>query len=124
MIEEPREFPIEEPPPTEAVSALPFPHNQQTFCRYEPIEKQIERVRVLVVDSLLRDENDLSEVARTEWGSAATLELKRERRMAGMAIDNIISNLDRLVQRPSLDVTSLAAVAQAAEEFQPDAIVL
>jgi GMP synthase-like glutamine amidotransferase len=81
-------------------------------------------VRVLVVDSLLRDENDMSEVARAEWGSAATLELKRERRIAGMAIDNIISNLDRLVQRPSLDVTNLASVSQAAEEFQPDAIVL
>ena len=64
MIEDPREFPKEEPPPTEAVSTLPFPYNQQTFCRYEPIEKQIDKVRVLVVDSLLRDEDDLSDVAR------------------------------------------------------------
>src|SRR5258708_6200473 len=124
MIEEPREFPIEEPPPAEAVTALPFPHNQQTFCRYEPIEKQIEKVRVLVVDCLLRDEDDLSDVARSEWGSAASVEIKRERRIAKMAIENIESNLERLVKEPSTQVTPLASIAVAAAKFQPDAIVL
>ena len=122
MIEEPREFPIEEPPPAEAVTALPFPHKQQTFCRYEPIEKQIEKVRVLVVDCLLRDEDDLSDVARSEWGSAASVEIKRERRIAKMAIENIESNLERLVKEPSTQVTPLASVAVAAAQFQPDAI--
>ena len=124
MIEEQREFPIDEPPPAEAVSALPFPHNQQTFCRYEPIEKQINKVRVLVVDCLLRDEDDLSDVARSEWGSAASVEIKRERRIAKMAIENIESNLERLVKEPSTRVTPLASVAVAVDEFKPDAIVL
>lgn len=124
MIEEPREFPIEEPPPAEAVAPLPFPHKQQTFCRYEPIEKQIEKVRVLVVDCLLRDEDDLSDVARSEWGSAASVEIKRERRIAKMAIENIESNLERLVKEPGTQVTPLASVAVAAARFQPDAIVL
>ena len=124
MIEEPREFPIEEPPPAEPVAALPFPHNQQMFCRYEPIEKQIEKVRVLVVDCLLRDEDDLSDVARSEWGSAASVEIKRERRIAKMAIENIESNLERLVKEPSTQVTPLASIAVAAGKFQPDAIVL
>jgi len=82
MIEEPRELLIEEPLPTEADTPLPFPFNQQTYCRYEPIEKQIEEVRVLIVDSLLRDEDDLSEVARTEWGSATAAEIKREAQRA------------------------------------------
>ncbi|MEP6568186.1 MAG: hypothetical protein ABJC10_00290 [Acidobacteriota bacterium] len=124
MIEDPREFQIDEPPPAEAVSALPFPHNQQTFCRYEPIEKQIDKVRVLVVDCLLRDEDDLSDVARSEWGSAASVEIKRERRIATMAMENIVNNLERLVIDPSTHVTPLASIAIAAGEFKPDAIVL
>ncbi len=124
MIEEPQEFQIEEPPPAEAVTALPFPYNQQTFCRYEPIEKQIDKVRVLVVDCLLRDEDDLSDVARTDWGSAALVEIKRERRIAKMAMENIVSNVERLVKDPSTQVTPLASIATAARKFQPDAIVL
>ena len=124
MIEEPREFQIEEPPPAEADTALPFPFNQQKFCRYEPIEKQIDKVRVLVVDSLLRDEDDLSDVARTEWGNAASAEIKRERRIAGMAIENILSNVERLVRTPSTQVTPMASIAIAAGQFKPDAIVL
>jgi GMP synthase-like glutamine amidotransferase len=124
MIEEQREFPIEEPLPAEAVNVLPFPHNQQTFCRYEPIEKQIDKVRVLVVDCLLRDEDDLSDVARTEWGNAAAVEIKRERSIAKMAIENIESNLERLVKEPSTCVAPLASIAVAADKFKPDAIVL
>lgn len=124
MTEEPRETPIDEPIPAEPNAALPFPHNQQTFCNYEPIEKQIEQVRVLVVDSLLRDEDDLSDLARSDWGSAAFLEIRRERRIAGMAIENIISNVERLVRRPTTQVTNLASVMLAAEQFKPDAIVV
>jgi GMP synthase-like glutamine amidotransferase len=124
MIEQPRELLTEELPATEAETTLPFPFNQQTFCRYEPIEKQIDAVRVLIVDCLLRDEDDLSDVARSEWGSAAELEIKRERRIAGMALENIVSNIERLVKNPSSQVTSLASVAIAVEQFKPDAIVL
>lgn len=123
MIEEPRTLQIEEPPSAES-AALPFPFNQQTFCRYEPIEKQIDKVRVLVVDSLLRDEDDLSDVARTDWGNAASLEIKRERRIAKMAIENILSNVERLVKEPTARVTPLASIAVAASQFKPDAIVL
>jgi len=124
MIEEPRESQIEEPLPAEAVSALPFPYNQQTYCRYEPIEKQIEKVRVLIVDCLLRDEDDLSDVARSEWGSAAALEIKRERRIAKMAMENIESNVERLVKDPHTQTTPLASIAVAARQYKPDAIVL
>ncbi|HEV7746937.1 MAG TPA: gamma-glutamyl-gamma-aminobutyrate hydrolase family protein [Pyrinomonadaceae bacterium] len=124
MIEDPREFPNEEPPPAEAVTALPFPYNQQTFCRYEPIEKQIDKVRVLVVDSLLRDEDDLSDVAREEWGADAAVEIRRERRIATMAMENIVSNVERLVKNPSTHVTPLASIGLSARTFKPDAIVL
>ena len=124
MIEEPREFLNQEPPSAETGAALPFPFKQQTFCRYEPIEKQIDEVRVLVVDSLLRDEDDISDVARTDWGNAASLEIKRERRIAGMAVENILSNIERLVKNPATQVTPLASIAVATGQFKPDAIVL
>jgi len=108
----------------EVSASLPFPFNQQTFCRYEPVEQRIEKARVLVIDNLLRDEGDLSEVARTEWGPALVAEMKRERLIAGMAVDNILANIARLVKEPVTHVAHVSEVAEAAAEFAPDAIVL
>lgn len=110
--------------PAEISASLPFPFNQQTFCRYEPVEQRIEKARVLVIDNLLRDENDLSEVARAEWGAALANELKRERMIAGMAVENILANIARLVKDPKTHVAHVAEIAEAAAEFAPDAIVL
>jgi GMP synthase (glutamine-hydrolysing) len=110
--------------PAEALESLPFPFNQQTFCRYEPIEKRIDVIRVLIVDNLLRDESDISEVARAEWGKEVSVHLKRERQIAQMALQNIASNIQRLVKQPETRVTHVSALASAAEEFRPDAIVL
>ena len=109
---------------TKVSGALPFPFNQQTFCRYEPVERRIEEARVLVIDNLLRDENDLSEVARKEWGELLAAELRRERLIAGMAIENISNNVSRLVKRPTTEVAHLSEVAEATKRFTPDAIVL
>ena len=108
----------------ELSTALPFPFNQQTFCRYEPIHQSIEEVRVLVIDNLLRDEGDLSSVARVEWGETAANELRRERLIAGMAVENILNNISRLVKRPTTEVAHLSEVAEAANHFKPEAIVL
>ncbi|MBA2605274.1 MAG: hypothetical protein H0U96_00195, partial [Acidobacteria bacterium] len=47
--------------------SLPFPYNNRPFCRYEPIEKKIPHAKVLIVNSLLRYESDLSDLARSEW---------------------------------------------------------
>ena len=106
------------------ISSLPFPFNQQTYCRYEPVEQRIEEARVLVVDNLLRDERDLSTVARAEWGNALTVQMRRERHIAGMAIENIVDNISRLVKRPTTEVAHLSEIGTAAETFKPDAIVL
>jgi len=105
-------------------SSLPFPFNQQTFCRYEPIEKKIDAARVLIVDNLLRDESDLSDVARTAWGKESSTHLKRERQIAELALQNIVSNVERLVKQPEAQTVHVTALATAAEEFRPDAIVL
>ena len=109
---------------TEIAGTLPFPFNQQNFCRYEPVHQSIEEARVLVVDNLLRDEGDVSTVAREELGAALTAEIRRERLIAGMAIENILNNISRLVKRPTTEVAHLSEVAEAAKRFAPDAIVL
>ncbi len=108
----------------EVSASLPFPFNQQTFCRYEPVEQTIDVARVLVVDNLLRDENDLSTVAREEWGGTLAAELRRERMIAGMAIENILNNVSRLVKQPETRVAHVSEIAPAAAGFAPDAIVL
>ncbi|HSD46779.1 MAG TPA: gamma-glutamyl-gamma-aminobutyrate hydrolase family protein, partial [Pyrinomonadaceae bacterium] len=107
---------------TDVSASLPFPF--KTFCRYEPIAQRIEKARVLVIDNLLRDERDVSEVARKEWGNSVAVELKRERLIAGMAIENILSNISRLVKDPETYVAHVSELAEAAAEFQPQAIVL
>jgi len=119
-----QEIPNSQENPAETGSPLPFPFNQQTYCRYEPIEPLIEEARVLVVDNLLRDQHDLSIVAKNELGDTAESQLKRERMIADMAIENIINNISRLVKQPSTEVAHVSEIASAAEEFRPDAIVL
>ncbi len=110
--------------PPEPVDSLPFPFNQRTYCRYEPIEKRIEAARVLVVDNLLRDERDLSEVGQEAWGTSTKVEIKRERTIAQLAVENILNNVERLIKNPTTQVTHLADLSAAADEFNPDAIVL
>ncbi len=105
-------------------SSLPFPFNQHTFCRYERIEKRIDRVRVLIVDNLLRNESDLSDVARAAWGKESATHLKQERKIAEMAMQNIVSNVDRLVKEPDARIVHVSDLAATAAEFQPEAIVL
>jgi GMP synthase (glutamine-hydrolysing) len=110
--------------PIDKSEPLPFPFNQRAFCRYEPIEKRIAEARVLIVDDLLRDEGDLSEVALKEWGRHVKINLQREREIAGLALGNIQHNVSRLVQHPEIHVTHLSEIAAAEREFRPDAIVL
>jgi GMP synthase-like glutamine amidotransferase len=88
------------------------------------VEQRIEEARVLVIDNLLRDERDLSPVARQEWGDLLATQLRRERHIAGMAIENIVDNVSRLVKRPTSDVAHVSEVTEAASRFKPDAIVL
>lgn len=106
----------------EVAASLAFPF--KTFCRYEPIEQRLDKARVLVIDNLLRDEHDASEVALSEWGTMWASELKRERLIAGMAVENILNNISRLVKEPETRVAHVSEIANAAAEFQPDAIVL
>jgi len=119
---------IQETNPSEVqaseIEALPFPFNQQNFCHYESIDKTIEKARVLIVDNLLRDENDLSDIARQELGKDVHTQLKRERQIASRALQNIVTNIERLVQQPITKVAHISQLEEATREFAPDAIVL
>lgn len=103
---------------------LPFPYNKRAFCRYEPIEKKIEHASVLIVNSLLRYESDLSPLAREEWNGTTESKLRFERKVSGMACNNIANNVLRLVKQPKTLTVHLSEVADAAKSFNPDAIVL
>jgi GMP synthase-like glutamine amidotransferase len=110
--------------PPDAPEPLPFPFNQRTFCRYEPIEKRIEQARVLLVNNLLLNESDVSEVAFKELGRRVSKQLSRERQISELAMSNIKHNIERLVKNPDVRVAHLSEIREAAEEFRPQAIVL
>lgn len=103
---------------------LPFPYNKRAFCLYEPIEQRIEHARILIVNSLLRYESDLSPLAKSEWNGAADSKLRFERKVSSMACNNIANNVLRLVRTPKILTVHLSEVAEAANAFAPDAIVL
>lgn len=115
---------LNENPPIDKPEPLPFPFNQRAFCRYEPIEKRIPAARVIIVDDLLRDEGDISDVAVKEWGKHLKTNLQYERKIAGLALDNIRNNILRLVRKPEIRVAHFSEVAEVEREFRPDAIVL
>jgi GMP synthase (glutamine-hydrolysing) len=103
---------------------LPFPHNKSTYCKYEPIEKSIEHAKVLIVNDLLRYDSDISDLARVDWSGEVKTKLEFERKVSGMACNNIAQNVLRLVQNPKTMTVHLSELADAAERFRPDAIVM
>ncbi|MBX3288118.1 MAG: hypothetical protein KF855_02130 [Acidobacteria bacterium] len=103
---------------------LPFPYNKQAYCLYEPIEKTVSHARVLIVNSLLRYESDLSDLARAEWNGTMESKLRFERKISSLACNNIAQNVNRLVQNPKTLTVHLSEIAEAANAFEPDAIVM
>ncbi|MGD9628644.1 MAG: type 1 glutamine amidotransferase [Pyrinomonadaceae bacterium] len=108
----------------ETQEELPFPYNNRTFCRYEPIEKRIGYARILIVNALLRYEGDLSPLARAEWAGNIESRLRFERKVSGMACNNIAQNVIRLVNQPKTLTVHLSELETAANRFRPDAIVM
>ncbi len=103
---------------------LPFPYSKQPFCRYEPIEKKIAHAKVLIVNDLLRYETDMSDVAREELNGGTKKRLRFENMVSGMACNNIARNVQRLVKNPKVLTVHLSELAEAAEAYNPDAIVM
>lgn len=109
---------------TEAAINLPFPYNKQAFCRYEPIEKRINHAKVLIVNDCLRYETDLSDLAHKDWNGTTETKLRFENKISAMACNNIANNVIRLVKQPKVMTVHLSEVAEAAESFNPNAIVM
>lgn len=104
--------------------SLPFPYNKSTYCRYEPIEKTIDHAKVLIVNDLLRYESDLSPLALEDWNGTTENKLEFERKVSGMACNNIARNVLRLVKNPKTMTVHLSEIEDAARQFGPDAIVM
>jgi GMP synthase (glutamine-hydrolysing) len=103
---------------------MPFPFNKTTYCKYEPIEKRIDSAKVLIVNDLLRYETDLSEFAKKDWKNTFETKLRFERKISGMACDNIARNISRLVKNPKVTTVHISEIVSAVEQFRPDAIVM
>ena len=103
---------------------LPFPYNNQAYCRYEPIEKKINHAKVLIVNDLLRYETDLSPLAKEELNGSTETLLRFENKVSGMACDNIAQNVIRLVKHPKIMTVHLSEISEAVKRFAPDAIVM
>lgn len=108
----------------EVQEELPFPYNKRTFCRYEPIERRIEHARVLIVNTLLRYESDMSDMARQELNGSTEGRLRFENMVSGMACNNIAKNVLRLVRQPKTLTVHLSELTEAVRDFRPDAIVM
>ena len=81
---------------------LPFPYNNQTFCRYEPIEKRVRHAKVLIVNDLLRYESDLSS-CETECN--ATAEATNSSENFGNGVRNIAKNVSSRAAPKTLTVS-------------------
>jgi GMP synthase-like glutamine amidotransferase len=66
----------------------------------------------------------LSDLAREEWNGTKEGKLRFERKISGMACDNIAKNVLRLVKNPKTLTVHLSEVGEAAKSFNPDAIVM
>src|SRR4249919_3788052 len=96
------------------IEKLPFPYNRQAFCRFEPIIKSIPFAKVLIVNSLLRYESDLSKLALAEWNGTLESKLRFENKVSSLACNNIAQNVNRLVQNPKTMTVHLSELADAA----------
>lgn len=103
---------------------LPFPYNRQAYCKFEPVVRSIPHAKVLIVNSLLRYETDLSELALTEWASNLESKLRFENKVSALACNNIAQNVNRLVQNHKTMTVHVSEIEQAVRDFEPDAIVM
>jgi GMP synthase-like glutamine amidotransferase len=102
-----------------------FEQNSDSYCLFEIIKPRIQTMRVLLVDNLIADETQYSEVARREPDFHAGKWVRLERMIAGMAMGNIENNIRQLIRNPNVRTVHLSELNETTvREFDPDAIVL
>lgn len=95
------------------------------YCVFEIIKPRIQTMRVMLVDNLIGDEDQYSEVAHREPDFHPGKWVRLERMIAGMAMGNIESNVRKLIRTPEVRTVHMSHLnEETVREFNPDAIVL
>jgi GMP synthase (glutamine-hydrolysing) len=95
------------------------------YCVFEPIMPRIQSMRVILVNDLIIEENQYSEVARHEPDFDAERWVRLERMISGMAMANIENNVRKLVRAPEIRIVHISELNHTlVQEFDPDAIIL
>jgi len=95
------------------------------YCDFEVIRPRVQTMRVVLVDNLIADESQYSDVARRQRDFHAGRWVRLERMIASIAMSNIERNVGALVVEPNVRVVHLSQLNDAlVREFDPDAIVL
>jgi len=95
------------------------------YCVFEVIRPRIQTMRVILVDNLIADESQYSDIARRQGDFHAGRWVRLERAIASMAIGNIENNVRNLVVAPEVRIVHLSQLNDASVgKFDPDAIVL
>lgn len=95
------------------------------YCAYEVIRPRVLTMRVILVDNLIADESQYSDLARRQSDFHAGRWVRLERMIASMAMSNIENNVRNLVIAPEVRVVHLSQLNDAlVREFDPDGIVL
>jgi len=95
------------------------------YCAFEVIRPRVQTMRVVLVDNLIADESQYSDVARRQGDFHAGRWVRLERMIASMAMSNIENNIGALVVAPEVRIVHLSQLNDAlVGEFDPDAIVL
>lgn len=95
------------------------------YCVFEPITARIQRMRVILVNNLIIDEQQYSDAAHREPGFDAERWVRLERMISGMAMANIENNVRKLVRAPEIRTVHLSELNHTlVQEFDPDAIIL
>jgi hypothetical protein len=99
---------------------IPAPRPSVSVAR-----RRIGAIRVVVVNDLIHDESDFSDVARAEPNFDERAWVKRDRYIAGLALPNIENNIRNLAESPEVLTLHLSEVdEETISAFDADAVVL
>jgi GMP synthase-like glutamine amidotransferase len=95
------------------------------YCVFEPITPDIEEIRAVVVDALVGRESEYSDIARQDPEFDEQQWIKRERKIASIAMENIRSNIEKLVKNPDIRTVHLSELnSDLIQDFRPDSIII
>lgn len=107
----------------QALCSLPF--GRKSYSIWEPIKPRIEKMRVILVNSLIVEDHHFSDEARALPDFDSEKWLKHERKISSLALANIESNILKLVEQPTVRIVHFSELNdELIASFKPEAIVL